>query len=490
MDGSRNARTAAVCILLLASYMDLMDGTIVNVALPALEASLDAQPAQLQWVVSGYVLTFAAMLIAGGRLGDALGRRTVFIIGAMGFTAASLCAGLAWSASELVVLRLVQGGFAGLMVPQVLGTVQALYPPKERAAVYGLAGAITGLAAVAGPLVGGALISADVFDLGWRAIFLVNVPVGVVVVLGALVVVPQTRSDAPLGLDVLGVALSVGGLVALVYPLVEGRQAGWPGWTFALFALAPVLLVAFVLQERRRTRTGRAPLLPLRLFSDRGFSAGLIVQLSFQAGVIGFLFALTITVQSGFGFSAWEAGLVIVPFSVAAAIASGAAAVLVARLGSILVGIGALLVAAGVAWSIAVVSGTGSPTVVALIAPTAVAGAGLGLVVVPLTDVVLAAVPVDDAGSASGTLSTFQQVGASVGVAIVGTVFFAAVEGGSGGPTSSGFALAGWTAVALAVLAAATSLRLPRALAIVGRPPAPTIADRAPVHLEPKGQQP
>ncbi|MEU5988630.1 MFS transporter [Spirillospora sp. NPDC047418] len=459
MEGIGRGRTAAVVVLLLASFMDLMDSTIVNVALPSIEHSLHTTAAQLEWVVSGYVLTFAAMLIAGGRLGDMLGRRTVFAAGTAGFTLASLWAGLAGSGTELVVVRLAQGLFAGAMVPQVLGTVQALYAPRERAGVYGIAGAVTGLAAVAGPLLGGAFVSGDVLGLGWRAIFLVNVPIGVLVLVGALRLVPQTKTDHPLSPDVLGTVLAAGGVVALVYPLIEGRQAGWPWWTAALFVLAPVLLAAFVVHERARARGGRALLLPLRLFADRGFSAGLIVQLSFQASMIGFLFVLSITVQSGFGFSAWQAGLVVLPFSIAAAFTSGAAAALVAKAGRTLVAMGALLQAAGAGWSIAAVAGTSHPTVAGLIGPMAVAGAGLGLVLVPLTDVVLAAVPVDDAGSASGTLSTFQQAGGALGIAIVGTVFFDSAA--SGRELGGAFGVAAWIVVALGLLAALAGLLLP-----------------------------
>ncbi|MEU8347816.1 MFS transporter [Spirillospora sp. NPDC048832] len=459
MGSAERGRTAAVVVLLLASFMDLMDNTIVNVALPSMERSLHTTAAQLEWVVSGYVLAFAAMLIAGGRLGDMAGRRTVFLVGTAGFTLASLWAGLSTSGTELVAVRIAQGLFAGAMVPQVLGTVQALYPPEKRAGVYGIAGAVTGAAAVAGPLLGGAFVSGDVLGLGWRAIFLVNVPVGVLVLIGAFTLVPPTKAEHPLSLDVLGTVLAAGGVVALAYPLIEGRQAGWPWWTVVLFVLAPVLLAAFVLHERGRARRGHALLLPLRLFADRGFSAGLIVQLSFQASVIGFLFVLSITVQSGFGFSAWRAGLVVLPFSIAAAFTSGAAAALVAKAGKALVGIGALLQAIGTGWSIEVVAGGSHPTVAGLIGPMAVAGAGLGLVVVPLTDVVLAAVPTDDAGSASGTLSTFQQVGGALGIAVVGTVFFDSAT--SGDDLGDAFGMAAWIVVALGLLAALAALLLP-----------------------------
>lgn len=470
MGNTGHGRTAAVTVLLFASFMDLMDSTIVNVALPAIESSLHTDPAQLEWVVSAYVLAFAAMLIVGGRLGDMLGRRSVFLVGTAGFVVLSLLAGLAGSGTELAVFRIVQGLFAGLMVPQVLGAIQALYAPKERAAVYGIAGAVTGLAAVAGPLLGGAFVSGDVFGLGWRAIFLVNVPVGILLLIGALLLVPQTKSDHPLSLDVLGVFLASGGVLALVFPLIEGRQAGWPWWTVALFMLAPILLAWFVVHERRRARAGLAQLLPLGLFTDRGFSAGLAVQLAFQASVIGMLFVLSITVQSGFGFSAWEAGLVVLPFSIAAALTSGAAAALVAKLGRTLVGVGALLQAAGAAWSIAVIAGGGHPSVVGLIGPMAVAGAGLGLVVVPLTDVVLAAVPVKDAGSASGTLSTFQQVGAALGIAIVGTVLFTSAASSSG--LGGAFGVATRVVVALGLLATIASFLLPRVRPTVSTSPA------------------
>ena len=438
--------------------MDLMDSTVVNVALPSIDRSLQTTPAQLEWIVSGYVLTFAAMLIPGGRWGDMCGRRTVFIVGTAGFTIASLLAGLAGSGTDLVVVRIAQGLCAGLMVPQVLGTVQALYPPRQRAGVYGIAGAVTGLAAVAGPLLGGAFVAGDVFGLGWRAVFLVNVPIGILVLVGAWVLVPQTRSDHPLSLDAVGIVLATGGVVALVYPLIEGGSQGWPRWTVALLVLAPILIAAFVFHERRRALDGMALLLPMRLFSDRGFSAGLIVQLSFQASVIGFLFVLTISVQSGFGFSAWQAGLVVVPFSIAAATTSGIAAVLVARAGKLLVALGAVLQMVGAGWSIAVCSGP-SPTVTALIGPMALAGAGLGLVVVPLTDVVLSAVPVDDAGSASGTLSTFQQVGGALGIAIVGTGFFHSAASGAG--VGSAFGAASRIVVALGLLALLASVLLP-----------------------------
>ena len=458
----KTSRIVAVSVLLFASFMDLMDNTIVNVALPSMERDLGAAPAQLEWVVSGYMLAFAALLITGGRLGDILGRRRVFVVGVVGFTVASLLAALAPGADALVALRVVQGAFAGVMVPQVLSIIQALFTPRERAAVYGIAGAVTGLAAVAGPLVGGALITSDAFGIGWRSIFMINVPIGVVLLIGAVLFIPETKSEHPLRLDIVGVTLVMGGVLALVYPLVEGRQLGWPGWAFVLMSASPVLFALFALQQRRRSRAGRTPLLPLTLFRDRGFSAGLLIQLAFQASVASYFLVLTIYLQSGLGFSAWDAGLSVLPFSLGAVVGSGISVPLTAKLGKLLVLLGATLQGTGVAWSIAVAADRGDAlTIPNLILPLGLAGVGLGLLVVPLLDVALASVPVNDAGSASGALSTFQQVGAALGVALVGVVFFGMI-GTNFDPATlrEAFIAGAWVTVAAAGVAALASLLL------------------------------
>ncbi len=454
------SRVAAVSVLLFASFMDLMDATIVNVALPAIRADLGADAAQLEWVVSGYLLAFAATLVTGGRLGDIWGRRRVFLIGVVGFTLTSLQAGLADSATALVGLRVAQGAFAGVMVPQVLAIIQALYSPRERAAVYGIAGAVTGLAAVAGPLVGGALVTADVLGTGWRSVFMINVPVGLLLVLGTLAFIPETRSARRLRLDVAGVVLVMSGVLALVYPLIEGRQLGWPLWTVGLLVSSPVLLTLFVRHQGRRTVADRAPLLPTTLFADRGFSAGLVTQLAFQVSVASYFLILTIYLQSGLGFSAWRAGLTIVPFSVGAVLGSGVAVPLTSKAGKLLVLAGALLQGSGMAWSIAAVADHGDRLATGdLILPLGLAGVGLGLLVVPLLDVALATVPANDAGAASGALGTFQQVGAALGVAAVGVVFFGIVEGA--GSMREAFTSAAWVSVAGSGIAALASLVLP-----------------------------
>jgi predicted MFS family arabinose efflux permease len=349
------------------------------------------------------------------------------------------------------------------MIPQVLSIIQALFPPKERTAVYGIAGAVTGLAAVAGPLVGGALITGDAFGMGWRSIFIINVPIGILLLVGAFLFIPETKSEQAPRLDVVGVVLAMAGVLALVYPLVEGRRLDWPWWALALMLLSPILLAVFAWHQRRRTASSVTPLLSMSLFHDRGFSAGLITQLAFQAGVASYFLILTIYLQSGLGFSAWEAGLAILPFSLGAIVGSGISVPLAAKLGKLLVFAGAILQGTGIVWSIVVVRDRADAlTIPDVILPLGLAGIGLGLLVVPLLDVALATVPVDDAGSASGALSTFQQAGAGIGVAIVGVMFFGIMGTSHDLPTArDAFLTAAWVAVGAAGVAALASLRLP-----------------------------
>ncbi len=308
-------RAVATSILMFAAFMDLIDVTIVNVALPAIRSDLSASPAHLQWILGGYTLAFAVLLITGGRLGDIFGRQRIFVIGVAGFTATSLAACLSGSGDALVIARVVQGGFAALMVPQLLSTVQVLYPPKERAAVFGIVGAVSGTAAVIGPVLGGWLVTSDAFGIGWRSIFLINVPVGIALMALAITYVPNTTSQRATRLDLSGVALATVGLLLLVFPLIEGREQGWPVWIWAMLAASAMVLALFVVNQRRTERRTQSSLLPMHLFANRGFSAGIVTQAAFQGSIAGFVLALVIYLQSGLGFSAIHAGLVLLPFS-------------------------------------------------------------------------------------------------------------------------------------------------------------------------------
>ena len=461
-------RGLAIGILLFAAFMDLLDVTIVQVALPSIGADLGATEAQLEWIVSGYMLAFAVGLITGGRLGDLFGRRRVFLIGIAGFTLSSAAAAAAWSGDVLVATRIAQGLFAALMVPQLLASVQALYTPRERAPMYGLIGGVSGLAAVAGPVLGGWLVDADLWGMGWRSVFLINIPVGIVIFVLAARFVPETRSSRPMRLDLVGVALLTAVILAFMVPLVEGQTLGWPAWLWIPVAVGALLLVVFVAYSRRRMRRDGSALLPMPLFADRGFSAGIVTQATFQGALNAFTLPFIIYLQIGLGFDALTAGLNLLAFSLGAMVGTGVVIPLVARLGKVLVTAGSLILGGGVLWVFAVVAETGADfTGWAAVWPMLVSGLGLALLIIPLVDVALATVPVADAGAASGAYSTFQQLGAAAGVAISTTVFFSMI----GDDWSREHVLAAlqasvWVAVAGFGIAALASLFLPGRAAV------------------------
>jgi EmrB/QacA subfamily drug resistance transporter len=456
-------RGLAMGVLIFASFMDLLDATIVNVALPSIRNDLDANGAQLEWTVGGYLLAFAVLMITGGRLGDIFGHRRLFVTGVVGFTAGSLLACVAPSIAVLLVARVVQGGFAAMMVPQMLSSLQALYSPRERAAMLGVVGAVSGLSAVIGPVLGGWLVSSDAFGMGWRSIFLINLPIGVVLVALALRSVPDTRSEHPLRLDPLGLVLATTGVLGVVYALVEGRQQDWATWIWALGATGLVVLAACVVQQVRRERSTGSALLPMRLFADRGFSAGLVTQGAFQGSVAGFALTLTVYVQTGLGWSAIHAGMTLLPFSLGAFVGTGISVPLGMKLGKVVMVTGAALQSAATVWVLAVVHGQGDGlTTWDLVPALVVSGIGLGLLVVPLVDVALATVPTTEAGAASGAYGTVQQVGAALGVAVIGTVFFGVVGTTYDvGSLRSGLLGACWVAAGGYALSAVASLLLP-----------------------------
>jgi EmrB/QacA subfamily drug resistance transporter len=456
-------RGLAMGVLIFASFMDLLDATIVNVALPSLREDLGASGAQLEWVVGAYLLAFAVLMITGGRLGDLLGRRRLFVTGVVGFTVGSGLACVAPTIGVLLAARVVQGGFAAMMVPQVLSSLQALYRPRERAAMLGVIGAVSGLSAVIGPVLGGSLVSADAFGMGWRSIFLINLPIGVVLVVLALRWVPDTRSAQPLRLDPVGLVLATSGLFGIVYALIEGRQQDWAGWIWALGVGGLMVLTAFVVHQVHRERTTGSALLPMRLFGDRGFSAGLVTQGAFQGSLAGFALVLTVYVQTGLGWSAVHAGLTLLPFSLGAFLGTGISVPLGTKLGRLVMATGAALQSGATVWVVAVVHGRGDGLSTWDLAPAmVVSGIGLGLLVVPLVDVALATIPTAEAGAASGAYGTVQQVGAALGVAVTGTVFFGVVGTSyDTGSLRSGLVAACWVAAAGYALCAATSLLLP-----------------------------
>jgi EmrB/QacA subfamily drug resistance transporter len=416
---------AALPVLLAGAFIVVLDFFIVNVALPSIATDLDAGDSSLEWIVAGYGLTFAAFLITAGRLGDDLGRRRVYAIGLALFTIASAACGLAPSPTTLIVARIAQGVAGAIVMPQVLAILGVTYRGPDYVRAMSFYGMALGLAAVGGQLVGGALVDADVAGLGWRSCFLLNVPIGLVALALAPRLVPESRAERRKRIDVLGAAIVAVGLTAILLPLIEGRDFGWPAWTLASLAAAPVLLSAFVLRQRRLADSGGDPLLDLALFRERGFSAGIATQLFLATAQASFFVFLAIYLQLGRGLTALEAGLVFTILAVAYVATSGPAPGLTQRYGRLVVAAGGAALTLGLALLALAVSEIGtSGSLLALVPGLALAGAGIGLCFTPLTATVLANVEPALAGSAAGAMSTTTQVGYALGVAITGLIFF------------------------------------------------------------------
>jgi EmrB/QacA subfamily drug resistance transporter len=435
-------------VLFAPVFMVIADVFIVNVAAPSLRSDIGASDSDLQWVVAAYLLTYALSMITGGRLGDILGRRRMFKLGVAGFTFASVLCAIAPNPSALIAARLIQGFGGAAMWPQVLSMIQVEFAPAERPKAFGVQGLVQGLAAISAQLIGGGLIALDLLGLGWRWVFLVNVPVGVVALLAADRVIPESRSETARRLDLRGVALATLALSLVMVPAVEGRELGWPVWTFAAFAAAIPAAAAFVAAERRITARGGSPLVELRLFETRAFRIGLLSATTLYF-VISFFFLLSIYLQEGLGLSALDSGLAFTPLAVAFVAASLTGPRLSEAVREYLPQIGATIAALGLLTTILAVQSTGDGSVsVWLILAMVPVGAGMGTAIPPLIHLVLRAVPASDAGAASGTMVTAQQIGNALGVAAVGTVFFSEL-----GSATSAAAFGDAFSVALAVQA-------------------------------------
>jgi len=418
-------RWLALGVVLIAVFMQLMDISIVNVAIPSIQRDLDASYSQVQWVLAGYQLAFAVVLITGGRLGDIYGRKRLFLIGVSGFTIASALCGFAQSPVMLVSSRFLQGAMGALMFPQALSVTQVEFPQRERGVAFGITGAVIGLATISGPLLGGLLIAGNLFGLDWRPIFLVNLPLGVLAVVAAVVLLRESRAEGALRLDPGGVAIVSVALLMLIYPLVEGRDLGWPAWTFLLMAASVPVFWMFALYERRKTRRDNSPLVVLSLFGERALVSGLLLNLVFFSGVAAFFLTFSLFLQIGLGFTALHSGLTTIPFSFGTAIGSAVSVRLAPRLGRAILSLGCLLLVAGMLAVMATVSRYGEVIHSWQLLPAlVVCGLGLGLTIPPLLNVILAGISGRSAGSASGVLSTTQQVGSALGVAIIGVIFF------------------------------------------------------------------
>ncbi|WP_199743019.1 MFS transporter [Nocardia stercoris] len=424
-------RWAAAVVMIPAALLDVIDGSIINTALPSIGRGLGATPAELQWTVSAYLLGFAATLIVAGHLGDRFGRKGLFLAGLAGFAVSSLAGAVAAGPDQLIVARAAQGVAAAVIMPQVLGSLRVLFTGAERGKVFAIYGAIAGLAMAAGVVLGGVLTDWNLFGWGWRTIFAINVPLAaVLIVLGALWI-PAARDHGPGRVGVVRAGALALSLAAIVLPLVQGRSVGWSLWGWlrlgaGVAGLAGLAKWQQVLDEQR-------PMLPSGLFVSRVFVAGLVVQLLFCGAMSGFMLILTIWLQSGQGYSPARAGLLMVAFSVGTFLAAPMVDGLVARFGRGVPAAGGLILVGGLCW---VVRATGHVCTHAaawpLVPGLLVAGTGLGLMVIPLADIMLTAVPEDLAGVASGVFITAQQFGGALGVAVIGNAFFARVGAGHG----------------------------------------------------------
>ncbi|MGW7252642.1 MFS transporter [Streptomyces sp. NPDC054834] len=422
-------RWFALAIVMTAAFMDLVDVTIVNIAIPSIKRDAGASFSQIQWITAGYALAFAAGLITGGRLGDIHGRKRLFLVGIGGFTLASALCGFAANPEMLVASRIAQGAMAAMMVPQVLSIVHATFPAHERGKVFGLFGAIVGLGAVSGPLLGALLTEWNLFGLEWRPIFLINLPVGVVAFLLGRRFITESKAPRALKLDLVGVALVTLGLLMLLYPLTRGRELGWPLWGYVSMAGAVGVFVALVAYERRKSARDGSPLVELSLFKVKSFAAGIAVQTVFGVGLGVFFLVWTLYMQFGLGWSPLRAGLTGVPFSIAVSTAAGISVQkLVPRFGRKVLQAGALLMGLGVLIYIGEAHRYGQGIASWQMAlPLVVMGVGMGLIVAPLTDAVLSEVPREHAGSASGLINTVQQMGNALGLGLVSVVFFGSI---------------------------------------------------------------
>jgi EmrB/QacA subfamily drug resistance transporter len=460
-------RWLTLAVVLGAAFLGTLDFFIVNVAMPAIQANLGATSAQLQLVIAAYGLTYAVCLITGGRLGDIYGRKRVFLIGMASFTVASVLCGVAPGPVFLIAARALQGVTASLMFPQVLAIVQVTFPPAERRVAFGIFGTVQGAAALSGLVLGGLLVQNDPLGLGWRPIFLVNLPLGVLALAAAWRLVPESRSSHALRLDLGGVAIVSVGLFLLIFPLAEGREADWPPWAFACLALAGPTLAAFVWHQRRLAARGGSPLVELSLFRSRVFVVGLLMSLTFCGGLSAFFLTMTLFLQLGLGLRPTDTSLVFVPFAAGYLVASSLAVPLARRFGSRVLQLGAALMAASLGGVVALALTRGQALNSIDLMPVLLAyGVGQGFVFPLLIATVLGGIPKADAGSAAGVLSTFQQVAFSVGIALIGSVFFATL-GHQRGPTAYPYAVTAAFACNIALLGATFGLAflLPRHLA-------------------------
>jgi len=436
----------ALLVMLMAPFMAIVDANIVFVANPSIQHGLHASSEQIQFVISGYTIAYAVNLITAGRLGDTYGRKRIFMIGMAAFTITSAFCAFAQDPLSLIITRVFQGAASALMFPQALSIIQATFISKQKNTAIALYGATIGIGGAVGQFLGGFLVETNLFNLDWRLIFLVNVPIGLGTLIAALLIVHESKSEKPIRLDIGGAAIMSIILFLLLYPLIEGRNSGWPLWMYAAIIVSIILIIPFIFFERRllvsseyndntknsirSNSASKPPLMPLSLFRDRGFVIGMSIIIVFYVGNPVLLFVLTFYLQNGLGFSPLASGLTFLPMGVGVLISSLLTSKILPKLDARILSIGACIEIMGL--TLLVITAQQESNIglqwSQLMLYNFVIGIGLGLVIVPLIKIILSRVKNQQyAGAASGVLSTMMQIGYSMGIALIGSIFFGLV---------------------------------------------------------------
>lgn len=426
-------------VVLAAMIMNILDSTIVNVAAPSIQRDLSMSSSALEWIAAAYTLAIAVGLMTGGRLGDMFGRKRMLMIGLSGFVLSSAACAFAWSPSSLIAARAIQGLSAAALTPQCFGLIRDIFPPARMGKAFAALGPVIGLSTVAGPVVAGLLIKADLFGTDWRALFLINLPIGLFALIVGARVLPagKSRRDG-LRLDALGTVLMAVVAFLIVFPLVDGRSLGWPAWIFGVLAAAVPVLGVFAVQQRRRVRAGRTPLIEFSVLRKRSYVSGIVFTLVFFGTVVGFGLTTGLFLQVGLGYSPMKASLYSAGLAVGAFLGSGVGAWAATAIGRPILHVGLTIMGVGTAvlyFSLqAVHTGVG----VGVIAPgLAVFGFGMGMIFVPLFSIIMGEIGDHEVGSATGLLESLQQLGASLGVAVLATLFFGKIRLEDGGPIAA-----------------------------------------------------
>jgi EmrB/QacA subfamily drug resistance transporter len=465
------ARWIAFSAVITAAVMDLLDSTIAQVAGPTIRRELGGSYAVIEWVTASYTLAMAVGLLTGGRLGDLFGRRRVLLTGMTGFIVASAACAVASNPAELIAARAAQGLLGAIMLPQVFGLIRDLFAEHEMAKAFGVYGPVMGLSAMLGPIASGGLITLNLFGTGWRMIFLVNVPVGLLALAAGSRLLPAGSSGGPRRLDLPGAALAGVAMFLLVFPLAQGHELGWPTWLFAMMAASVLVLAGFAWYQVRQA--GAQPLIEPSVFTHRSYTMGILFSIAFIGSLGGIIMIFNVFLQSGLGFTPWHSAITTAPWAAGAFVGSAIGGITMGKLGRRILHAGLVVEIAGLLgiWLTLRSAGGGVGTL-DLLAPMIVGGIGMGMVFVPLFDIVMAGVRPQEMGSASGVLQTVNSLGVSLGVAGIGAIFFD-LAGGHGGHVAAYLRAAEWTALATAgllVISFAVAFGLPRRARVTTSP--------------------